>query len=241
MSTDPNRLDRARRMTLRLMDELGREHLGTTLTDLGWTFVFDDAKRRAGVCRYRPRQIGLSRYLTTVMPWDEVEDTIRHEIAHALDFHHRGRSGHDEDWKIWALYCGARPKRCYQFDAPPDPSAPYQGTCPGCGATKDYYRQPIFWRRCGTCTAARRPSYYRIVHRDTGAVIREGGWLPGPFLGWVGHVAVCHECEDEQLVARRPRHGAACGRCCDRHADGEYDERFELDYRSNAHRKPAGM
>ena len=231
----PQRLVRVRRTTRRLMDALGKEHLGQSLTARGWSFTFDRARRRAGCCYGSDKVITLSPKLSVEMPWGDIEDVIRHEIAHALDFEHRGHSGHDEDWKIWALYCGARPQRCYSFTPALDPDAPYRGSCPRCDYARDFYRQPI---RAYSCRSCKRPrSWLRIVHARTGALIREGGAQPGPFLGWAGYSARCNSCGKVHLVARHCEH--ACGRCCEKHADGQYDERFRLRYRSNAHRKPS--
>ena len=72
-------------LALRLFDELGRELLGESLTVRGWTFGFDRARRRLGVCRPRDKRITLSAHLSRTLPPAEVEDTVRHEIAHALD------------------------------------------------------------------------------------------------------------------------------------------------------------
>src|SRR4051812_30508933 len=73
-----------------LAHELMRRHgLG------GWRFEFDQAKRRAGVCRHRQKVIGLSAPITRLHPADEVRDTVLHEIAHALA---GARAGHGPVW-----------------------------------------------------------------------------------------------------------------------------------------------
>ena len=36
-----------------LMEDLGREHLGRPLQDLGWSFRFDGARRRLGLCLWK--------------------------------------------------------------------------------------------------------------------------------------------------------------------------------------------
>ena len=61
-----------------------------------WEVVYDGAKRRAGICRFAERQLGLSAPLTAVHSEDDVRDTILHEIAHALV---GPRHGHDERWR----------------------------------------------------------------------------------------------------------------------------------------------
>ena len=74
------------------------------LIDLGWTFKgFDRGVRRLGVCSYnkfsKKGYIGLSKKMSEARTEQEVEQTILHEIAHALDFQIRGVSGHDSVWK----------------------------------------------------------------------------------------------------------------------------------------------
>ncbi|MBN9201052.1 MAG: SprT-like domain-containing protein, partial [Microbacterium chocolatum] len=52
--------------------------------DESWTFGFDNAKRRAGLCDYRARRISVSRYLAARYSDDENHQTLLHEVAHAL-------------------------------------------------------------------------------------------------------------------------------------------------------------
>ena len=80
-------LDDAARMARALMAEHGLR---------GWSLVFDRAKRRAGICRYDQRVIGLSAPLTALHGEADVRDTVLHEIAHALV---GARHGHDATWR----------------------------------------------------------------------------------------------------------------------------------------------
>ncbi len=73
------------------------------LTD--WRVEYDAAKRRAGVCRFSTRTIGLSAPLTVLHDEAMVRDTVLHEIAHALV----GPShGHDATWARTARAIGWR-------------------------------------------------------------------------------------------------------------------------------------
>lgn len=224
-----------RTLALRLMDELGRELLGDSLTARGWTFGFDRARKRLGVCRIRDKRITLSSHLSQTLSLAEVEDTVRHEIAHAIDAERRGLSNHDWTWKALARACGATPRRCYSGDLPDDPAAPYVGTCPSCGATHDRYRQSANALRCRPCTAAGRPSCLRVVHRSSGRVIWPGGAEPGAYGGTAGVQATCPGCGTVTRRARRPKHFTACAPCCRRHAGGQFDDRFHLRYESPRH------
>lgn len=219
-----------RTLALRLMDELGRELLGASLTARGWTFGFDRAKTRLGVCRIRDKRITLSSHLSRTLPPDEVEDTVRHEIAHAIDAERRGRSCHDRTWKAVAHACGAKPERCYSGDLPDDPAAPYAATCPSCGATLDRYRQPATPLRCRSCARAGRPAYLRVVHRPSGRVIWPGGAEPGAYGGTAGVQATCPRCGTVYRRTRRPKRATACAPCCRRYARGRFDDRFRLLY-----------
>ncbi|MCY3564923.1 MAG: SprT-like domain-containing protein [Gammaproteobacteria bacterium] len=77
------------------------------LTD--WSFRFNNAERKLGVCRYREKRILLSRGHAANGARDQVTDTILHEIAHALA---GPRAGHGSDWKTVARQLGATPKSC---------------------------------------------------------------------------------------------------------------------------------
>ncbi|MXX07831.1 MAG: SprT family zinc-dependent metalloprotease [Gammaproteobacteria bacterium] len=77
------------------------------LTD--WSFRFNDAEKKLGVCRYREKRILLSRGHAANGARDQVTDTILHEIAHALA---GPRAGHGSDWKTVARQLGATPKSC---------------------------------------------------------------------------------------------------------------------------------
>lgn len=69
----------------------------------GWTFKFDRAVRRLGVCKYKVKQISLSEKLTAINHEESVFDTILHEIAHAL----LGSGyGHSMAWKKKAQEIG---------------------------------------------------------------------------------------------------------------------------------------
>ena len=76
----------------------------------GWRFEFDNAIRRFGACHHTERKITISRKLTELNDVADVQDTILHEIAHALA---GASNGHNEIWKRYARLIGAEPNRCY--------------------------------------------------------------------------------------------------------------------------------
>ena len=214
------------------MQELGREMLGQSLSERGWTFEFDRARKRLGSCQINAKRITVSSHLSRRLSESEVEDTLRHEIAHAIDAERRGRTNHDQTWKAIAVQCGADPERTFLGDLPDDPSAPYVATCPSCHVSSDLYRQPVYPQRCRQCFADERPSYLRVTHRATGRVVWEGGLTSGAYGGDAGVEAVCGGCGVVHRRARMPKDRTACRECCKTHSGGRFDGRFELVYQS---------
>ena len=81
-----------------------------------WTFRFDNGQRRLGVCRPKQKQIGLSRSYVSLNTDELILDTIRHEIAHALDWERNKKAWHGWTWRAICREIGARPER-YKPDA----------------------------------------------------------------------------------------------------------------------------
>jgi hypothetical protein len=80
----------------------------------GWKFVWDTkARRRYGQCRYHKREIGITKQLAAINSFEETQDTVLHEIAHALA---GAGHGHDSHWKHWCIKVGAEPTRCYRSE-----------------------------------------------------------------------------------------------------------------------------
>jgi predicted SprT family Zn-dependent metalloprotease len=100
------------------------------LLDKGWTFKYDNAVKRFGVCRYRSKTIGLSRKLVLLNDKEKVKDTILHEIAHAIAGF---ESGHGEIWKHVCIQIGAKPERCYDTDDTNVVELKYYAKCGVCG------------------------------------------------------------------------------------------------------------
>lgn len=94
-------LTQAETLALQLMTSHG-------LVAKGWSFTFDNAERRMGVCKYGPKRISISRHYTEHASEFQVLDTILHEIAHALT----PGAKHGLAWKAVASRLGATPKAC---------------------------------------------------------------------------------------------------------------------------------
>lgn len=133
-------LDEARTWAMLMLDEHG-------LIERGWTVTWDNARRRAGVCRYRTRTIGFSRFITEQVPEREFMDTVAHEVAHALV---GPAHGHDAVWRRKAVELGGSGRRTHDFF---DPQAPWIGVCEH-GKRFNRYKAP----RSGATYCCRCPS-----------------------------------------------------------------------------------
>ena len=121
------------------------------LTERGWTFDFDSAKSRFGLCSPKRKKIFLSFELTKLNDIADVLDTILHEIAHALVREFVGRKhGHDNIWKAYCLLVGARPYSCYNSDDIAQPAPKFIGKCAQ-GHTFTRFRKPEGTHSCSIC------------------------------------------------------------------------------------------
>lgn len=158
----------------RSADALIGAHLGPGT----WTFDFDNAKTRAGLCNYDRRRITVSRYLAARYADDEIHQVLLHEVAHALA---GPRAGHGPRWRRVATDLGYRGSRLHSGETAAD-LAPWAGTCPK-GHTHYRYRTPSRPLACGRCstrfTAANLITWKRREvtaddRRRAAAVAREG-------------------------------------------------------------------
>ena len=112
-----------------------------------WTFGFDNAKTRAGLCNFTTKRISVSKYLAARYDDDEIHQVLLHEVAHAMA---GSRAGHGARWKAQALELGYEGKRLHD-GAIADELAPWVGTCPN-GHVHYRYRQPKRVLACGRCS-----------------------------------------------------------------------------------------
>jgi predicted SprT family Zn-dependent metalloprotease len=132
----------AEKLALNLM----KQH---NLTNIGWRFEFDNAKRRFGCCNYRAKTISLSRELVKLNDEPRVQNTILHEIAHALvGINH----GHDNVWKQKAIEIGCNGNRCYSIDDTNIVLGKYKAICPKCNHVRHKHRKPKTQSSCGVCS-----------------------------------------------------------------------------------------
>jgi predicted SprT family Zn-dependent metalloprotease len=178
----------------------------------GWRVELDGAKRRAGVCRYAERVIGLSAPMTRVHSEDLVRDTVLHEIAHALV---GSAHGHDAVWRRTAVRIGASGERCVATDAPTVIGA-WIGVC-AAGHVRDRHRRPERVLSCVQCsrtfsvdhlfewTYHGRPARMHPNYEAELAALRSGARLTVQPVGT--RVRVVAEGEFEGRVGKVLKHG----------------------------------
>lgn len=196
------------------------------LLEKGWTFQFDNARRRFGVCRYNRKLISLSRTLVELNSEDECRDTVLHEIAHALA---GPGAGHGPEWKRMCRLVGARPQRCYAQGEVREPEPRYVARCPSCRNEIGFQRRPTRERACTSCCRRHARGTYddrfrmRIFETELG---NEVGYAPR-----TTYEGSCRNCGTTYPIGRRPTSPLACVTCCKQHARGRFDDRFRLELR----------
>jgi predicted SprT family Zn-dependent metalloprotease len=114
-----------------------------------WSFAFNRSKIQMGCCCFRLKVIKLSRHFVERNSYDLIQDTLLHEIAHALV---GSGHGHDSVWKAMCLRIGAKPERLSNQTEMPE--GRWQATCDGCGMRHHKHRKPKHMKgwyccRCG--------------------------------------------------------------------------------------------
>lgn len=122
--------------------------------DRSWSFAFDNAKTRAGLCNYTHKRISVSKYLAARYEDDEIHQVLLHEVAHAMA---GTRAGHGPRWKAIAADLGYEGKRLHD-GAIANEFAPWVGTCPA-GHEHFRYRQPTRALACGKCSKKFDPAH----------------------------------------------------------------------------------
>jgi len=117
------------------------------LDPASWTFGFDNARTRAGLCDYRAQRITVSRHLAGRYDDDEIHQVLLHEVAHALA---GAGAGHGPRWKKVANEIGYEGKRLHD-GAIADELASWVGTCPN-GHVHYRYRRPTREQSCAKCS-----------------------------------------------------------------------------------------
>lgn len=118
-----------------------------------WSFDWDRAVKRRGQTDYTNRHITMSRALTEIASEEEAEQTMLHEIAHALvGVGH----GHGSVWLRQARAIGFKGERTSARENEVAPTL--IGTCPN-GHTTKRFRRPRRAVSCGRCSRSFDEAY----------------------------------------------------------------------------------
>lgn len=131
-----------------------RLHLDPVYGEGQWTFDFDHAKRRAGLCNYTDRRLSVSRYLSAKFDDDEIHQVLLHEVAHALA---GADAGHGAEWKRIASELGYAGGRNHDGDIAHE-TAPWVGHCPA-GHEHYRFRKPSRASSCAKCARGFSPAH----------------------------------------------------------------------------------
>ncbi len=138
-------------LAIQLMTEHGLIN-GKFNGSFDWTFGWNNQKSTYGLCHYSSRKIELSRILTPLCSPEQINDTILHEIAHALAGVH---NGHNKIWKDKAISIGCSGTRCGDYNVLL--KCKWIATCPKCNHIVYKHRQANL--SCGICTKTYNPKY----------------------------------------------------------------------------------
>lgn len=131
-----------------------QENQNINLASLGWRFEFNNTKRALGLCSSREKKIFLSEWLCrqNLQNSLQLEDTIRHEIAHAIDYVQRGTSDHSRRWVSVALQVLCNGERCYTSEQiQVTVKTKYTLKCPKCEVERPSHKAKKRLSACGAC------------------------------------------------------------------------------------------
>lgn len=123
------------------------------LSDKGWCFLWDNAKRRFGQCMTGSKIIKISRHLAEANrdDFDVIKNTVLHEIAHAIHWEFFREANHGFLWMDIARTIGCDGQRCYPSENVKTVESKYSMICPVCGKEYPIQRKPTRSASCGFC------------------------------------------------------------------------------------------
>jgi len=128
------------------------------LIEKGWYFEWSKKKRSLGDCNHTKKRIRLSEYFAALISFDDMVDTINHEIAHAIV---ESGNGHNQIWKEACIKTGANPERVANKVIIGNRTFKWTGTCPSCGHESNRHRLTNSSRdsSCGKCAKKYDPNF----------------------------------------------------------------------------------
>ncbi len=142
--------------------------------DESWSFGFDNAKRRAGLCDFTKKRISVSRYLAARYDDDTNHQTLLHEVAHALA---GPTAGHGPAWKSVATDLGYVGGTTHHGETAVE-LAPWVGICPA-GHIAYRHRRPTRPTSCVKCASRYDARFaFRWQRREISAATRRAAMQP---------------------------------------------------------------
>ena len=146
--------------------------------DAEWSFAFDNAKKRAGLCDYTRKRISVSRYLAARWADDDVHQILLHEVAHAMA---GPAAGHGPRWRSTARAIGYIGKATHSGETAVE-LAPWVGTCPN-GHVHYRHRKPTRALSCAKCSRSfSRAFLISWVKREISPATRRAALAVAPVL-----------------------------------------------------------
>lgn len=131
-------------------------YVAINLTKKGWKKKYITTKRAVGRCGPGRKMVELSTHFIKPNLSNGkahiLENTIRHEIAHALDaeVHPLRKLGHDWIWRNICIYTtGCTPDR--EQTGLDEGTTKYTLQCNSCGQSAGISRRPKYDKACGVC------------------------------------------------------------------------------------------
>ena len=152
-------LDEVNQMALKLMNiDFYYDGGIYNLRKLGWDFKFNTNKRSLGKCRRSTSKnikcIFLSKWILEngnepISTW---QNTMLHEIAHAIDVERRRTSDHSHHWRSIALSLGCNANRTTEVNYDMDKVVTkYTMVCDTCGHKTPSHKKRNKKVSCGKC------------------------------------------------------------------------------------------
>lgn len=138
------KLNEVENLALELMAQHG-------LLQAGWVFRFNNRRLLLAFCRKDKREkvIEVSRIYSTHADWESINDTLLHEIAHALV---GPEKGHGDEWKEMCFLIGAIP---LEYNNRPI-NGFWNATCSTCERIYSQFNQPSVVKQY-SCVFCKQP------------------------------------------------------------------------------------
>ena len=137
--------------------QLLERHLNTGAPATWWRFRFETATGRAGICRYTTRTVALSVSYVLRAPWNNIRDTLLHEVAHAIV---GPGHAHNAVWQTAAWRIGRTAHRCSTVT---HSLKRWVGECPRCRDWRFSQRLTAKLRQRSICPRCRSRIAWRIT------------------------------------------------------------------------------